>query len=95
MTLFVDITELSYALYQHDAACRVIVRLQKELAGAREALATLKPLAAVSNGVDGHDVEMNGPGGDAGEAVVEIPPAVEEKVCIISSMFTNKAMSDI
>lgn len=52
--------ELSHSLYQHDAACRVISRLNKEVQAAREALATLKPHAPVANAAGQQFVETNG-----------------------------------
>ncbi|OQV25289.1 Pre-mRNA-processing factor 19 [Hypsibius exemplaris] len=78
--------ELSHALYQHDAACRVIARLQKELAAAREALATLKPQIVMSNGGGDHRESM-AEDGDIGQPM-GIPEPVLKKIVTRNEQLT-------
>ena len=63
--------ELSQALYQHDAACRVIARLVKERDQARASLAAAHTTLAQRSASSGGDVDMAGTAPSGADA----PPA--------------------
>ncbi|KAG0267246.1 Pre-mRNA-processing factor 19 [Mortierella polycephala] len=67
--------ELSHALYQHDAACRVIARLMKERDAAREALANVQAHLGTKAAAteETADVTMS-------DATSGLPPQIREKL---------------
>eukprot|EP00992_Anisonema_acinus_P010376 TRINITY_DN6535_c0_g1_i1.p1 TRINITY_DN6535_c0_g1~~TRINITY_DN6535_c0_g1_i1.p1 ORF type:complete len:507 (+),score=130.28 TRINITY_DN6535_c0_g1_i1:45-1565(+) len=79
--------ELSHALYQHDAACRVIARLIKERDGARTTLSqfTVRVEQDKQEAKMEADQEMA-----AAEEEGKLPKAVVQKMQEMSSVLTNK-----
>lgn len=89
--------ELSHALYQHDAACRVIARLNKEVTAAREALATLKPqastVAAVAANQQAMEVEAQSYTTQSNEQTgmtADIIDKLQEKATILTEERRNR-----
>lgn len=90
--------ELSHVMYQHDAACRVIARLNKEVTAAREALATLKPQAGTSQAAptqSAHEqhagVSHHAAAGDTGQGSAEgmtdaIIQKLQDKAAVLTQL---------
>jgi pre-mRNA-processing factor 19 len=90
--------ELSHSLYQHDAACRVIARLNKELSAARDALSTLKPHVAVHNshlgsvgGVETNGNHNNGEQNTEEGISEELAQKLQEKSSTLTQMRKQKS----
>uniref|UniRef100_A0A8C7HLF2 Pre-mRNA-processing factor 19 n=1 Tax=Oncorhynchus kisutch TaxID=8019 RepID=A0A8C7HLF2_ONCKI len=84
--------ELSHALYQHDAACRVIARLTKEVTAAREALATLKPQAGLVAPQSMPASQLAGAGGEPMEVSVQVgmTPEIIQKLQDKATVLTTE-----
>ncbi|KAF9107883.1 Pre-mRNA-processing factor 19 [Mortierella sp. AM989] len=80
--------ELSHALYQHDAACRVIARLMKERDAAREALANVQAhLGTKAPAAESSDVAME----DASGLPAEVLAKLDSTMAVLSKTRRRKA----
>lgn len=82
--------ELTTALYQHDAACRVIARLTRERDEARAALANVKETlgAAPAVAADGDRMDVDKPAPKAGEGITD---DILEKMVEVSQRWVWKS----
>ncbi|KAF8977323.1 hypothetical protein BGZ46_007477 [Entomortierella lignicola] len=80
--------ELSHALYQHDAACRVIARLMKERDAAREALANVQAhLGSKAPAAESSDVAME----DASGLPADVLAKLDSTMAVLSKTRRRKA----
>ncbi|KAG0323883.1 Pre-mRNA-processing factor 19, partial [Podila humilis] len=81
--------ELSHALYQHDAACRVVARLMKERDAAREALANVQAhIGTKAPATTAEDVTM----AEAGSGLsTEVREKLEATTAVLSKTRKRKA----
>lgn len=78
--------ELSTALYQHDAATRVIARLLVERDEARDALSHVTVGAGTSSAANGEQMEVDAP---------QVPEYIQEKVAATKAECVVKGLNII
>jgi pre-mRNA-processing factor 19 len=77
--------ELSQALYQHDAACRVIARLMKERDEVRAALSTLQASGIAPVSINGNSATREGAAAVADSGRMEVDSEATESTSGVSS----------
>ena len=77
--------ELTGALYNHDAACRVIARLSRERDEARNALANVKESLGAAQQVEADGMDVDRPQASSAQQQEGITDEIIEKMAEVSA----------